>query len=101
MLPLRSGLPGVALAAVFGLSATGAAAECTCRAGGRDFSLGASTCLATPAGPRLAICDMVLNNTSWRFSSAPCPAAQSEPDADIAGSGPQRTAAAGRMQTAP
>jgi hypothetical protein len=52
--------------------ATEAAADCTCRAAGRDFDLGRSICMATPTGFRLATCDMVLNNTSWRISSTPC-----------------------------
>jgi hypothetical protein len=64
-----------------------AAADCTCRAGGRDFDLGASTCLTTPTGARLATCDMVLNNTSWRISGTPCVSAEtSDP-----GNPPQRT----------
>lgn len=54
-----------------------AVADCTCRAGGRDFDLGASACLTTPSGARLATCDMVLNNTSWRISGTPCVSADS------------------------
>jgi hypothetical protein len=50
----------------------GAAADCTCRAQGRDFEQGQTACLATPKGPRLATCGMVLNNSSWEFSEAPC-----------------------------
>jgi hypothetical protein len=46
--------------------------DCTCRALGQDFPLGYSACLATPAGPRVAVCGMVLNNTSWRISQTPC-----------------------------
>ena len=49
-----------------------AAADCTCRAGGRDYALGSSICLPTPAGLRLAVCGMVVNNTSWQVSAAPC-----------------------------
>jgi hypothetical protein len=49
-----------------------ASADCTCRALGRDFDLGRSVCMPTPTGFRLATCDMVLNNTSWRISSTPC-----------------------------
>jgi hypothetical protein len=45
-----------------------AAADCTCRALGKDFELGRSICL----GSRLATCAMVLNNTSWSISSTPC-----------------------------
>jgi hypothetical protein len=54
------------------LSATGAFADCTCRAGGQDYEVGSTVCLQTPKGQRLATCGMVLNNTSWRFSDKPC-----------------------------
>jgi hypothetical protein len=47
---------------------TPAHSDCTCRALGRAFALGESACLITPAGPRLATCGMMLNNTSWLFS---------------------------------
>jgi hypothetical protein len=46
--------------------------DCTCRAQGRDFTLGQSACLATPKGARIATCAMVLNNTSWQFTETPC-----------------------------
>jgi hypothetical protein len=46
--------------------------DCTCRAQGRDFTLGQSVCLATPGGARIATCAMVLNNTSWQFTETPC-----------------------------
>ena len=46
--------------------------DCTCRAQGRDFTLGQSVCLATPRGARIATCAMVLNNTSWQFTETPC-----------------------------
>jgi hypothetical protein len=46
--------------------------NCTCRAQGREFELGQSVCLVSPKGPRIAICGMVLNNTSWQFSDTPC-----------------------------
>jgi hypothetical protein len=57
-----------------------AAADCTCRALGRDFELGRSICLSTPHGPRLATCGMVLNNTSWDISSTPCVTSQQQPE---------------------
>ena len=47
-------------------------ADCTCRAGGRDYELGRTACLSTPQGLRLATCGMALNNTSWRFTDTPC-----------------------------
>ena len=61
-----------ALAAAASLTAPPAAADCTCRALGRDFELGRVVCLSTPGGARLATCGMVLNNTSWRISDTPC-----------------------------
>jgi hypothetical protein len=50
-------------------------AICYCRAEGRTFAVGETACLRTPAGPRLAQCGMVLNNTSWEFSDDACPEA--------------------------
>jgi hypothetical protein len=47
--------------------------QCYCRAQGRTFAVGESACLRTAAGPRVAECGMVLNNTSWRFTEQPCP----------------------------
>jgi hypothetical protein len=52
--------------------ATEAAADCTCRALGRSFELGQSLCLVTPEGPRVAVCGLQVNVTSWRFSQTPC-----------------------------
>lgn len=46
--------------------------ECTCRAMGRDFRMGEIVCLRTAQGERLAICGMVLNNSSWHMSETPC-----------------------------
>ncbi len=53
-------------------SATAAEPPCACRALGRSFELGQSACLSTPKGPRIAICVMVLNMTSWQVSDTPC-----------------------------
>ena len=76
-----------------GAVAPEAAADCTCRALGRDFDLGRSICLNTPAGFRLATCDMVLNNTSWRVSSTPCVVAAAAAGAEPVGpSAPHRHA---------
>ena len=49
-----------------------ASADCTCRAGGENYELGQTVCLSTPQGFRLAVCAMVLNNTSWKISSDAC-----------------------------
>jgi hypothetical protein len=61
----------VTLAAALAAPAV-ATADCTCRAGGRDYGLGGSACLQTRQGYRLATCEMVVNNTSWRVSATPC-----------------------------
>ena len=47
--------------------------NCFCRAQGRTFAIGETTCLSTSEGPRVAECGMVLNNTSWQFTARPCP----------------------------
>lgn len=60
------------VAGLAALPAGQAAADCTCRAQGREFDLGQTVCLAGPKGPRLATCGMVLNNTSWQFTETPC-----------------------------
>jgi hypothetical protein len=69
---------GTVLAAAFFVTLP-AAADCTCRAFGRDFELGDAACLSTPNGPRFATCGMVLNNTSWHMSDMPCVPAQGQP----------------------
>jgi hypothetical protein len=63
---------GVALLAALDALLSSAAADCTCRAQGREFQLGERACLTTPNGARLATCGMVLNNSSWEFSDTPC-----------------------------
>ncbi len=70
----------VALIAAVDALLSAAAADCTCRAQGRDFQLGERACLATPNGARLATCGMVLNNSSWEFSQTPCTVSAAAPD---------------------
>lgn len=48
---------------------------CTCRAQGRLFDMGEEACLATPDGPRLAICAMDQNVSSWKPTARTCPSA--------------------------
>lgn len=62
-----------------------ALADCTCRAGGRNYEVGQTACIATAQGFRLAVCDMVLNNTSWRVSPDGCVAAEADSAAPPAG----------------
>jgi hypothetical protein len=47
--------------------------DCTCRVEGRSIAVGATACLRTAEGPRVAECAMVLNNTSWRITTRTCP----------------------------
>lgn len=49
------------------------APDCTCRVEGRSIAVGATACLRTAEGPRVAECAMVLNNTSWRITTKTCP----------------------------
>lgn len=65
-------LAAVVLVAALDALVTSAAADCTCRAQGRNFEQGQTACLMSPKGPRIATCGMVLNNSSWEFSDAPC-----------------------------
>jgi hypothetical protein len=67
--PLPLSLSAAVLAAFL---STSAQADCTCRAQGRIFEQGQAVCLATPTGPRIATCGMVLNNSSWELSQSPC-----------------------------
>ena len=46
---------------------------CTCRYQGEDFVLGEEVCMDRTSGSTMARCEMVLNNTSWKFTEAPCP----------------------------
>ena len=71
---LRAGAVILAALAAVGAFDSAARAEpnCTCRARGRGFELGQSACLQTSKGPRVAVCVMVLNNTSWQISETPC-----------------------------
>ncbi|MEC9342434.1 MAG: hypothetical protein VYD64_01185 [Pseudomonadota bacterium] len=69
---------------MIGASASGAAADCTCRYRGGDIPEGQTTCFQTAQGPTLARCEKVLNNTSWKLLDQPCPTASLRPD-DAAG----------------
>ena len=76
----------IALLSVFvaGAASTPASADCTCRAPGFIAHHGQTVCLKTAQGPRLARCDMVLNNAAWKISSEPCPEAALAPLMELA-----------------
>lgn len=70
----RGLLPLAALGAMLAASSASALADgpysdCTCRYGGVDFKLGQVVCIRG----QLAMCGMVANNTSWRFTGKACP----------------------------
>jgi hypothetical protein len=46
--------------------------ECRCRANGRSYQLGEKICLKTPAGYRVAECQMSQNVTSWALAKDDC-----------------------------
>lgn len=52
-----------------------AAADCQCRANGRQFEQGQLVCLKLPGGTQLARCGMELNNSSWKKVQDGCPSA--------------------------
>jgi hypothetical protein len=62
----------------FGASALAQDVSCTCRYKGEKYGIGESICLKSPTGLRMATCEMVLNNTSWQISNAPCPLTQNQ-----------------------
>jgi hypothetical protein len=73
---MRLILIGAATAILAGAAITPASADCTCRGrGGIEAFLGETVCLPTSSGTRLARCEMVLNNPSWKFLDKPCPQA--------------------------
>jgi len=62
-------------ATILAFASSPASADCTCRAPGIVAHHGQTICLSTPTGPRLARCEMVLNNSSWKFLPEACPQA--------------------------
>jgi hypothetical protein len=52
--------------------------NCTCRANGTKFEIGQVACITLPSGTRLAQCEMVLNNTSWKVLGDSCPTTRLE-----------------------
>ncbi len=49
--------------------------KCVCRANGKNFEEGQVTCFRLPSGMKLARCERVLNNTSWKMIGDGCPSA--------------------------
>ncbi|MGI9401662.1 MAG: hypothetical protein ACR2O0_10445 [Rhizobiaceae bacterium] len=73
----------VLLIALTGPAIAGPNGDCTCRHKGGDVPEGQTACISTPKGMMLALCDRVLNNTSWKMLNQPCPnASLNPPDLD-------------------
>lgn len=51
------------------------ASDCTCRGNGEKVPEGQTICLKTASGAKLARCERVLNNTSWKILDKDCPTA--------------------------
>jgi hypothetical protein len=50
--------------------------QCFCRHRDGATPEGKTACIRMPQGMRLARCERVLNNTSWKILDVPCPSAQ-------------------------
>jgi hypothetical protein len=50
---------------------------CRCVYDGGEVTQGQTACIRTAQGFMLARCEMVLNNTSWKFLGKPCEALES------------------------
>lgn len=51
----------------------GFAHTCTCKFQGGDAKQGETRCIKTATGPKMARCEMVLNNSSWTVLDENCP----------------------------
>src|SRR5262245_28673108 len=76
MVKRSASLPAATLiAAALHAPAAWADDACACRYDGQRYEYGSVVCLNTPAGQRLARCEMVQNVTFWRFLETACPQA--------------------------
>lgn len=69
---------GLGAATLLAVSSGSAFSECTCRYKGGETMDGQTVCMATAKGRELAVCEKVLNVTSWKFLGQPCPAAAND-----------------------
>jgi hypothetical protein len=71
-----------ALIIVASTAAQAALADPDCRCRGSDgqiFHEGDLACIKTATGPKLARCEMALNNTTWTIVREDCPSAMATP----------------------
>jgi hypothetical protein len=64
--------PGFVVSALAQQRTTPSPIPCTCRMQGTDVPVGATVCLQTPSGGRLATCSLAQNVTSWDITADPC-----------------------------
>lgn len=57
---------------IFASAAALAEPRCLCRYAAQLYDQGDCVCMTTSAGPRLACCGRVLNNSSWEFLANGC-----------------------------
>ena len=53
--------------------AAAATPDCKCRYFGQFYNLGERVCIKTPDGLRVARCELMLNNSSWKILNQRCP----------------------------
>jgi hypothetical protein len=68
-------LPAIGLVGLISLGSNPALSDCTCRYKGGEITESQTICMTTAKGRELAVCEKVLNVTSWKFLGQPCPAA--------------------------
>ena len=68
----------ICAAALLAFSSLPAFSECICRHKGGETMDGQTVCMATAKGRELAVCEKVLNVTSWKFLGQPCPTAAND-----------------------
>jgi hypothetical protein len=80
-------LPAMALlfCAIFPWAAQGH--NCRCLYDGGRAEQGKTVCIKTAEGYQLARCEMVLNNSSWKFLDKPCDRLESQWQATFQGNG--------------
>lgn len=64
--------PLILVAALAGPAAAEGKHNCHCIFDGGEVEEGKTACIKTANGYSLARCEMVLNNTSWKFLGTPC-----------------------------
>ena len=57
---------------ILGSAAALAEPRCLCLYAAQYYDQGDCVCMTTSAGPRLACCGRVLNNSSWKFIASGC-----------------------------